>query len=270
MATLTVTKTYVDASLLSASDLDGIVDSIETFLNTTLLNGDNIQDGGVTSAALTANSVTSDILASDSVEEAGLADAAVETTQLGSGAAETADIADAAVTTAKILDATVATADIADSAVTYAELEERSTGTSAGNVAFSSAVSSFTHTVDDAFDDTAVYITDLQVTLTTTGKPLVVGLMGTSAGNAKLEMIPTTAPVFKLQFELNDDLTKRYEVLRYGDAVTTGPTQHRTPGAASEVFFLAAGTHTVKARISIDGYGIFALGNVKMYAYEDG
>ena len=269
MATLTVTKTYVDASLLSASDLDGIVDSIETFLNTTLLNGDNIQDGGVTSAALTANSVTSDILDAASVVEAGIAAAAVEEAQLGTSAVD-ADIADAAVTTAKILDATTATADFANGAVTYAELEERSTGTSAGNVAFSSAVSSFTHTVDDAFDDTAVYITDLQVTLTTTGKPLVVGLMGTSAGNAKLEMIPITAPVFKLQFELNDDLTKRYEVLRYGDAVTTGPTQHRTPGAASEVFFLAAGTHTVKARISIDGYGIFALGNVKMYAYEDG
>ena len=204
MATLTVTKTYVDASLLSASDLDGLVDSIETFLNTTLLNGDNIQDGGVTSSALTANSVTSDILDAASVVEEGLADAAVEEAQLGASAVD-ADIADAAVTTAKILDSTVATADIADSAVTYAELEDRATGSSAGNVAFSSAVTSFTHTVTDEFDETTVYITDLEITITTTGKPLVVGLMCTGAGNSKMEFIPSFTTDMAVLFEIDDD-----------------------------------------------------------------
>lgn len=42
-----MTKTYLDGNVLNESDLDGMKTSTETFLNTTKIDSDNIQAGGV-------------------------------------------------------------------------------------------------------------------------------------------------------------------------------------------------------------------------------
>jgi microcystin-dependent protein len=85
MATLTVTKTYQDGDVLLESDLDGIKSSIETFLNITGLNDDNIQDGGITgSTKLVNGSVTQAKLASDAVTTAKVVDGSVTIAKLAS------------------------------------------------------------------------------------------------------------------------------------------------------------------------------------------
>lgn len=47
MPNLSVTKTYQDGDILTEADLDNIRESIETFFNTTGIDTDNIQAGGV-------------------------------------------------------------------------------------------------------------------------------------------------------------------------------------------------------------------------------
>lgn len=93
MATLSITKQWANGEVLLEADLDYIKSDIETFLNTTKINDDNIQAGGITgSTKLVDLSVTVGKLATDSVS------------------------------TAKILDSNVTTAKIADLNVTYAKL----------------------------------------------------------------------------------------------------------------------------------------------------
>lgn len=93
MATLSITKQWANGEVLLEADLDYIKNDVETFLNTTKINDDNIQTGGITgSTKLVDLSVSAGKLATDSV------------------------------TTAKIVDSNVTTAKIADLNVTYAKL----------------------------------------------------------------------------------------------------------------------------------------------------
>lgn len=95
MSALSITKTYQDNTLLSASDLDAILDSVETFLNTTKLDSDNIQNASITAnSKFKTASITDAVIAADAVVTNILADGAVTTTK----------ILDAAVTTAKMKD----------------------------------------------------------------------------------------------------------------------------------------------------------------------
>ena len=91
MPTLTITKNYDDGTTLTESQLDDIKSSIETFVNTTKLNSDNIQTGGIA----TAN------YAAASVDAAAIASSAVTTAKINDSAVTTAKINDAAVTQAK-------------------------------------------------------------------------------------------------------------------------------------------------------------------------
>lgn len=83
MATLSITKTYSDGTVLNEVDLDNIKDDIETFINSTKINDDNIQNSGITGSTKLVNS-------------------SVNAAKLATGAVETAKIADSAVTAAKL------------------------------------------------------------------------------------------------------------------------------------------------------------------------
>lgn len=58
MPTLTITKTYDTGNVLTETDLDNIKDSIETFINVTKLNDDNLQDDGISITKLTPTART--------------------------------------------------------------------------------------------------------------------------------------------------------------------------------------------------------------------
>lgn len=94
MATLTIPNSFVAATVILSAEVNANFNAGATFLNTTKINFDNIQDSGVTTA------------------------------KIADGAITTAKILDANVTTAKILDANVTTAKIADSAVTTVKIAD--------------------------------------------------------------------------------------------------------------------------------------------------
>jgi microcystin-dependent protein len=93
VASFTYTKNYDDNTTLTEAHLDAAFDSVATFLNSTKINDDNLQTGGVGTTSI--------------------ANGAITAAKLGSSAVETAKINDAAVTTAKILDSNVTLAKLA-------------------------------------------------------------------------------------------------------------------------------------------------------------
>lgn len=135
MSTLSITRSYNDGEVLVEADLDNICDDVETFVNTTKISDDNIQDSGITgSTKLLNQSVTAAKLGSASVTTAKIDDLAVTAAKLAADSVTTAKILDAnvtvaklatdSVTTVKIVDSNVTTAKINDSAVTTAKIND--------------------------------------------------------------------------------------------------------------------------------------------------
>ncbi len=124
MATLDVTRNYADGEVLTQADLDIFLDDIETFLNITKLNDDNLQNNGITgSTKLLTGSVTAAKLATNSVTTVKIQDGAVTTPKILDAAVTSDKILTDAVITAKILDANVTTSKLADGAVTSVKLD---------------------------------------------------------------------------------------------------------------------------------------------------
>ena len=129
MPTLSITKNYANTTVLTEGQLDDIKTSIETFVNTTKLDSQNIQTGGIATANFATGAVDSAAIASSAVTTVKIADSNVTTAKIADSNVTTAKIANSGVTTAKILDANVTTAKIADANVTAAKI---ATGTITG------------------------------------------------------------------------------------------------------------------------------------------
>jgi hypothetical protein len=123
MADLSTTRNYADGEVLVRADLDAFLDDIETFINVTGINDDNIQNSGITgSLKLLNQSVTEAKLATNSVSTLKIQAGAVTNAQIAAGTILTSNIAPNNITTALIADQNVTTAKIADAAVTTAKL----------------------------------------------------------------------------------------------------------------------------------------------------
>jgi hypothetical protein len=130
LATLAITRNYNDGEVLTEADLDAICDSVETFLNSTKINDDNIQNSGITgSDKLVSQSVTTAKIADLNVTTAKINDLAVTTGKLDALAVTAAKLAADAVETAKILDANVTRAKLAVGAIGRASLPAAKTTT---------------------------------------------------------------------------------------------------------------------------------------------
>lgn len=82
MATLNVNKQYADGTILTENQLDAAFSSIETFLNITGINSDNIQDNSITASELQSSSVTESKIATDSVTTTKMADSSITMAKL--------------------------------------------------------------------------------------------------------------------------------------------------------------------------------------------
>lgn len=168
-------------------------------------------------------------------------------------------IASNAVTTAKILDQNV----------TQAKLAARATGTTvaAGGVAISNSSGTFTKTTTPEED-----ITNLSVTITTTGRPVVIFCIGASAANSFFSLNPT-AP--------NGAMTALLFIDRGGSDIvnmsisieqsSTGVTFKYAPSTVYHIDPVAAGTYTYKVRValaSVVAGTTFNAEAIKLVAYE--
>lgn len=167
MPTIDITRTYNDTALLSESDLDNIINDTQTFLNTTKLDGTNIQNEGIDGGDKFApGSVTTAKFQSNTVTTAKLADSP--------DGIEAAKFNDLAVTTAKINDAAITTSKINAAAVSYAKLAAVTTTISSSSGSFSTT------------SDSYVTVTNQSAAATTTGRPVLISITTTSTdGTAK-------------------------------------------------------------------------------------
>lgn len=249
MATLSVRRPYDDGDILFASDFDAFLDDIETLINETQLNDDNIQDGGITGSTKLADAtVTAGKLASNSVTTAKILDANVTADKLASDSCTTAKILNLAVTTAKINDLAVTTGKINDAAVTQAKrasLGQQVSTTSTG--VFSTSGSTF------------VDVTNCTLSITTTGRPVFIGLQHDGTANTgNVECGTSTAGRLKL---LRDATT----VAIWG---VEGSGVQWPPGAFWHIDVPAAGTYTYKVQLSMTTGASIEVDYVKLVAYE--
>lgn len=271
MPTLDIDRTYNDGDVLFESDLDAICDDIETLLNTTKLNDDNIQDAGITGSTKLINaSVTQGKLATDSVSTAKIVDLAVTTAKindLGVTAAKlaadavttakildsnvtTAKIADSNVTTAKIADSNVTTAKIADSNVTTAKIADSNVTTAkladgaatrakmTANITVTSSSGNYTDSTS-----TTKTVTNLSAAITTNAKPVSVYLVSDGGGQISYLQGTGTSPNCHVYFMRDASEIAHFEI----------GGQKYPPGAFRAVDIPAAGSYTYTCKINADG-----------------
>ena len=214
MATLTITKNWADASVLNEADLDKIKTDTETFVNTTKLNDDNFQTGGITaSSKIAAQSITgvklnADVVDNSTVELASnviqVKDLGITTAKIADSAVTTAKIADANITTAKIADNAISTASIADSTITKAKLSGSFKNTSLSSSSSTFATSSTTY----------VDVTNLSVSFTVTAGFVAVSIV--SDGSNVMNISSTTGDGFRIR--ILRDSTVIHELSSLSDA----------------------------------------------------
>lgn len=176
MAQISITKNWADGEILLEADLDEIKADVETFLNTTGINDDNIQNGGITGTTKIATGT-------------------IGTANLASGAVTTAKIEDDAVTAAKIADSAIdAAAKIVNSTITYAKLNLSSgdiptaklaadAGITTGMIGAAQVTPAKLSTRLQSVANASTPITtsaNAQVSFTGTGRPVMILLSATS------------------------------------------------------------------------------------------
>lgn len=262
MPTFTMTKNYSDGNVLTEAMLDAMKSSTETFLNTTKIDGDNIQTGGVPTAAIADSAVTAAKIATAAIGDgltggAGTA-IAIASSAAGDGLALASGVLSVNVDdstietnadTLRVKDSGITTAKINDNAVTQAKRAALGQQVSSSSGAFSTGATSPTD------------VTNLSVSITTTGRPVFIAMIsGSTSTSAFLNPTNGTGNIYFLRdsttigkYACSDDAT---------DAIAM----------ASTPFFIdvpSSGTYTYKIQAAMSGAGgTIGVENFKLIAFE--
>lgn len=68
MPQISISKTYSDEEILFEQDLDNIREDVQTFLNVTKIDSDNIQDAGIETAKIEDGAITNDKIADGTID----------------------------------------------------------------------------------------------------------------------------------------------------------------------------------------------------------
>lgn len=246
----TMTKNYADGQLLLADDLDQMAFSLETFLNTTGITDDNIQNSGLIGDNITPASITVAKIAADSIA--------------------TRNIQVSAVTNAKMGANSVITDTIIDGSVTRAKLE----ALNQQSLNFSTVVSGVSA------------VTLASISITTTGRPVFLTVPSFSYVSASANVTDndfqqgaSPSPVAKttnLSFTI---AIVRDSTLVYSSPVrfqSSDPTDNHTEerriripsGAVSMIDSPSSGTYTYALKMLLNTTTMNGSGRGKLFAYE--
>lgn len=272
MSTLTTTRTYSDTNLLSASDLDAFLNSIETFFNTTKLTDNNFQSAGITaSTKVIDGTITTALIGAGQINAAAIADSNV-TNGL---------IADSAFTTAKIADATITGATIANGAITATVVADGTltvTQVAAANVT-RAKLTSFIQISDScgSFSTTSssmVNVTNLSCTLTTTGKPVFLCLVadGDTTNPSYIGAAATSLGAATMIYTITRDGSPLFTSSKLGPVLvgTSAITAYFPPCMIRVIDVVSAGTYTYQFQAaSTDSLNITAhIVRARLIAWE--
>lgn len=174
MPTLSITRSVTNGTVFTQAQNETQCSDVETWANSTKLDSTNIQAGGIATSNLASASVDSSKLATSAVATANIADGAVTGVKLNSAIVDNSTIG---LTANQLLVKTsgIGTTQIADAAVTKAKQATMSMSAAtatAGNVAISASSGAFS-----SASTVYVDVTNLSVTLTTTGRPVMISMI---------------------------------------------------------------------------------------------
>lgn len=174
MSTLTINRTYADTEDLTEGQLDDANDSIETWANGNI-GPTNIASAGVEAANLASSSVTATKIATDAVTTAKIEDLAVTGAKLNSNVVDNSTLA---ISSSQLIIKTggVGTTQLASGAVTQAK-----------RAALGQQISSSSSTFSHSGNTSVTAVTNLSVTLTTTGRAVFVGLIPDGSNAAYIQ-----------------------------------------------------------------------------------
>lgn len=268
MPTFDGQENYSANNVLTFAHLAALVTSIETFLNTTKLDQDNIQSGGIATANLADACVTAAKIAS-AVAGDGLSGGAgtalsVSVDDVGIEiSADTLQLKDSGVVTAKINDSAVTTDKLNDGAVTAAKKAALGQQVSSASGSISST--------SDSYSD----MNNLSVSITTTGRPVFVGLIpdGSSAGYIEVQNTNSGTTTANGLVQILRDSTS-VGIFQFVDlcSSSSGSTHlGRFPGSLFTIDIPSSGTYTYKAQYKLGG-GVagdtILAGGLKLIAFE--
>jgi hypothetical protein len=187
MPTLSISTSYADGDPLYKADLDDLKNGIETFLNSTKIDSDNIQAGGISTTALAASCVTAAKLGSSAVETAKINDNAVTGAKLNSNVVDNSTL-QYATSQLSIKALGVGTAQLAAAAVTQAKRASPVTVTSSSSTSAGTPFS----TTNTSYED----VTNLGVNYTSSGQVAVAFLVPDGAGAAAIYNSNTSAVTY--------------------------------------------------------------------------
>jgi hypothetical protein len=235
-----VIKTAAGASVATIDDVN-ISDSDLSAAVSAIIAGDGLSVGEDGTLDIKVDNSTIEI----SSNTLRIKDSGVITAKIADSNVTTAKIADSNVTTAKIADSNVTTAKIADSNVTTAKIAD-SNVTQAKRVALGQQISNASGTYTHS---TAAWATvdNLGVTITTTGRPLWIGLIGDNTSNSyvRAQIAPNLTASSTTRFlETGTSADFGLQVISNNDDV--GSTQVTIPCSSFSTIIpdLAANTYT--------------------------
>ncbi len=252
MSTLTTNRQYLDGDDLTQAQLDDAFDSIETWGNGNIGTA-NIATSGVDTAQLAASSVTASKIASDAVTTAKILDGAVTGAKLDSGVVDNATLAYSS-SQLKIKDAGVGSTQLAAASVTQAK-----------RAALGQQVSSSSSTFSHSGDTNLTAVTNLSVSLTTTGRPVFVGLIPDGTNSAYIQHSNLNGA----KITLYRDST---EIANSTASVNLGGTAQSMTIPVSSIYTIdvpgaATYTYTCKVQLIVNTTGI-SVYYAKLVAYE--
>lgn len=266
MPALTTTRNYADAQVLDEQDLDDAFDSIETLLNTTKLDGDNLQTGGVPTAAIAALAVTAAKIDADAVTTVKIQDAAVTAAKLaaavaGAGLAGGAGTALSVNVDDSTIEINTDTLRVKAAGITRAKLE-------AVGQQLSSSSGSYTMTAGSY-----AAVTNLTVAITTTGRPVSVRLVGAGGSSgSSLGAYATGGASTTTRMDLifkRDSTTIENYIAGATLASSASNQMFFAPSAFSALDTPSAGTYTYTVEVkTLDTNTGIAVSNCKLLAYE--
>jgi hypothetical protein len=233
---LTIPYSFSANTTAQSSQVNANFSAVATLLNSTLLDSTNIQTGGIATANLAANSVTGAKLASSCADGT--------TLQYTSS-------------TLSIKASGVGTSQIADGAVTQAKRASLGQQVSSSSGAYSTASTSLTA------------VTNLSVTITTTGRPLFLGLVHDGTSNSGEFAFTGSSGTGSGLYEFYDsgNSTAVVHMNPQGAGGTGVFTCELTP--PWHVFVPTAGTYTYTFRVAKTGStSTVTCAYMKLVAYE--
>ncbi len=258
---------FVDGNVLTASQLNSEFNNVISGVN-------SITDAQIASGAAIAPSKISAVIKGTSIARDGTTGAlSVKTDNVGiesSGdnlqlkdvGVTAAKLATNSVQTAKIVDLAVTTAKIADGAVTQAKRAALNIQTSSGS---GTGYSNATATPTD--------VTNLSVTITTTGRPVFIGMIGDGSSSSAVQLSSTGGILTGSLFILEASTQISDNILNATYASSSAPAVNkRHPCSSFNIIYTpAAGTYTYKVQAN-GGVNFntttISVDNCKLVAYE--